>query len=169
MSLILDTGSSDLLIISKEAEKLDVCQAQGVTPSCADFGTYAKSQSSTYSKNPKFPKDVQLAYGSAAFYAQSANETVHLGGLEIPNMAFFDSDRPGNTQGIMGIGFEAAQQLAQSKGYETYSITDQLVLNGAINRRAFSLYLDDQNAGAGSIIFGGVDSSKYTGDLIAVP
>ena len=168
VSLVLDTGSSDLLVISKAAETLDVCQGNAVFPGCADFGVYAKSQSSTYVKNAAFPKDVQLAYGSAAFYAQSANETIHLGGLEIPNMAFFDSDRPGDSQGIMGIGFETGQQLL-NKGYESYSITDQLVVNGYIHRRAFSLYLDDQNAGEGSIIFGGVDPSKYTGDLIAVP
>jgi hypothetical protein len=40
---------------------------------------------------------------------------------------------------------------------------------GAINRQAFSIYLDDQQSGKGSIIFGGVDSTKYTGELVALP
>ncbi len=40
--------------------------------------------------------------------------------------------------------------------------------NGDIERESYSLYLNDQNNGKGVIIFGGVDSKKYTGDLVAL-
>ncbi len=46
---------------------------------------------------------------------------------------------------------------------------DNLVTSGIINRKAFSLYLNDLDADTGSIIFGGIDTTKYTGDLVALP
>ena len=46
---------------------------------------------------------------------------------------------------------------------------DNLVTSGIIDRKAFSLYLNDVDANTGSIIFGGIDTTKYTGDLVALP
>ena len=43
-----------------------------------------------------------------------------------------------------------------------------MVLNGDIDRESYSLYLNDQANGNGVIIFGGVDTTKYTGDLVAL-
>jgi len=43
------------------------------------------------------------------------------------------------------------------------------VTQGIIDRSAYSLYLNDAEAFTGSILFGGVDSTKYTGDLVALP
>lgn len=40
---------------------------------------------------------------------------------------------------------------------------------GLIDSYAFSLYLDDWGSKTGSIVFGGVDTAKYHGDLITVP
>ena len=38
-----------------------------------------------------------------------------------------------------------------------------------ISTKAYSLYLDDLQASTGSIIFGGLDSDKYQGDLLQIP
>lgn len=67
--------------------------------------------------------------------------------------------------GIMGLGYatnEAAQQ-------EYASIIDQMVSQGVINTKAYSLYLDDLQASSGSIIFGGIDTAKFSGELISLP
>jgi len=40
---------------------------------------------------------------------------------------------------------------------------------GHINTLSYSLWLDDLEANTGSILFGGVDTDKYTGDLVALP
>lgn len=37
---------------------------------------------------------------------------------------------------------------------------------GVINSRLFSLYLDNYDDLTGSILFGGIDKDKYTGDLV---
>jgi hypothetical protein len=49
------------------------------------------------------------------------------------------------------------------------TVIESLVSAGLTERAAFSLWLNDLNAGIGSILFGGVDTDKYTGDLISLP
>lgn len=44
-----------------------------------------------------------------------------------------------------------------------------MVTAGDINRQAYSLFLGSESSGQGSIVFGGVEPSYYTGDLIAMP
>jgi hypothetical protein len=69
----------------------------------------------------------------------------------------------------MGVGFDTneAPNLSQDGRYPT--VLDNMKTAGIINRKAYSLYLNDLQANKGAIIFGGVDSTKYTGDLIALP
>ena len=52
--------------------------------------------------------------------------------------------------------------------YAPPTLIQAMVSNGDIDREAYSLYLNDQNNGNGVIIFGGVDSTKYTGELVAL-
>jgi hypothetical protein len=43
-----------------------------------------------------------------------------------------------------------------------------MVNAGAINSAAYSLWLNDLQATTGSILFGGIDTAKYSGDLISI-
>lgn len=67
--------------------------------------------------------------------------------------------------GIMGIGYDTNE--ATRRVYP--NLIDQLVSQSLINTKAYSLYLDDLEASTGSIIFGGIDTGKYTGSLIGLP
>jgi len=49
------------------------------------------------------------------------------------------------------------------------SLPGLLVKQKLISSRAFSLWLNDLNTPGGEILFGGVDTGKYQGDLISVP
>lgn len=49
------------------------------------------------------------------------------------------------------------------------TIYDQLQLHGYTKRRAFSFYLNGQGAPTGSLIFGGIDTTKYSGGLTSLP
>ncbi|MCJ1357556.1 MAG: hypothetical protein MMC33_007552 [Icmadophila ericetorum] len=71
--------------------------------------------------------------------------------------------------GIMGIGFDTFESAAVQGGQPYPNVPDALVKQGLINTRAYSLYLDDQEAATGSIIFGGFDAAKFSGELSAVP
>lgn len=56
-------------------------------------------------------------------------------------------------------------ELARSLGCRQTNV-DRLFILGKIERQAFSLYLNAQEAQTGSIVLGGLDSSKCTDDLI---
>lgn len=66
------------------------------------------------------------------------------------------------------MGYDSFEALAANSGVQFPGVLTSLKQAGIIDRRAFSVYLDDQEAGIGSIVFGGYDSSKYSGDLTAV-
>lgn len=75
--------------------------------------------------------------------------------------------------GLLGIGYdlnEASDSPSVEQDPFVYpSIIDTMVSQGLISTRAYSLYLDDLQASTGSIIFGGIDSDKYHGDLLQIP
>lgn len=71
------------------------------------------------------------------------------------------------THGVLGLGYDSGASLSAPDGYTP--IMTNLVVQDIISRRAFSLYLNGPESDHGSIIFGGIDTTKYTGDLIALP
>ncbi|KAK8107390.1 aspartic-type endopeptidase [Apiospora kogelbergensis] len=46
---------------------------------------------------------------------------------------------------------------------------DELVLQGKIQRRSYSLYMDGVDATSGNLLFGGYDKSKFEGELSTLP
>lgn len=68
----------------------------------------------------------------------------------------------------MGIGYDSNESGTAPNG--TYpSVMDNLVDQGIIARKAYSLYLNDLESNRGSVVFGGIDTTKYTGELVALP
>ena len=74
----------------------------------------------------------------------------------------------------MGIGYQAGESISQNiaagQGGQLYpNVINVLKDQGHISQLAYSLWLNDLNSNTGSILFGGVDTAKYHGDLIALP
>lgn len=65
----------------------------------------------------------------------------------------------------MGIGFDNAETSSVMHP----GILDDLINQGVITYPSYSIYLDDIAASSGSIIFGGVDNTKWSGDLVSFP
>src|SRR5579862_2053535 len=75
-----------------------------------------------------------------------------------------------STEGVMGVGYRTNEAILQFPGTTPYpNLVDQLVTQGFIQSRTYSLYLDDISASTGEIIFGGVDTDKFTGSLTTFP
>jgi hypothetical protein len=71
---------------------------------------------------------------------------------------------------VLGIGYpinEAEVSRARTSPYA--NLPKAMVENKLINSNAYSLWLNDLDANTGSILFGGVDSDKYIGDLETLP
>src|SRR5208282_278258 len=60
--------------------------------------------------------------------------------------------------------------ILQVPGDQPYpNLVDKMVAQNLIQSRAYSLYLDDQDASTGIILFGGVDTDKFYGPLATFP
>lgn len=75
-----------------------------------------------------------------------------------------------SADGILGIGYTADEAQVNSANLKSYANLPQAMANaGLIKSNAYSLWLNDLEANTGSIIFGGVDTDKYTGKLQTLP
>jgi len=66
-------------------------------------------------------------------------------------------------ESVFGVSFEGLEASASGSGYDNYPLA--LVKQGLTETVAYSLWLDSLEASTGSILFSGVDSSKFCGDL----
>lgn len=163
LRLHIDTGSSDLWANVKSSE---ICTDRG-SP-CSEGGTYDANSSSTY----KFVNnDFNISYvdgsGAAGDYA---TDTLSIGGQTLTALQFGIGYQSTSADGILGIGYTADEAQVNAANLKSYANLPQAMTNaGLIKSNAYSLWLDDLEANTGSIIFGGVDTDKYTGQLQTLP
>lgn len=103
-------------------------------------------------------------------------DTVQLGSATVQNftmgLALNTTNGPkvnNSGQGLLGVAYPSGETGFLQTGFEFPTIYEAMVSQGLIARSAYSLYLDDREIGKGAVLFGGVDSSKYTGDLTVLP
>lgn len=139
-------------------------------------GSFDSSKSSTFTVTE--PGAFNITYADQTSDAGDYfTDVVTIGGVVLQNftMGLATSTLNGqinNTgQGLLGVGYEVNEAASVNLGVQadTPTVYQQLVTTGTINRPAFSLYLNDEESGTGSILFGGIDSTKYTGDLVGLP
>jgi hypothetical protein len=147
----LDTGSSYLFVIASNSS------ACTETPSdsehCLAPGSFNLSASSTYIStgsqiNETYPTGKMLTgiLGTDALTLGSATLDMDLAvqyGLEADN--------------VLGLGYSLIDSYM--------SLPQTLVKSGQINSAAYSLWADDPTGDTGTLLFGGVNSAKYTGEL----
>jgi hypothetical protein len=159
----LDTGSSDVWMTDSTAT---FCQQNQYN---CQGGTFNPSRSSTYN-----PLDTifNITYvdgtGSTGNYFR---DTIRVGGSTITNQQLGLAVDTTIGTGIIGVGFAADEAVCNVAGpcpsYPT--IVDNMVSQGLINSHAYSLWLDDYQASTGSILFGGIDNTRYIPPLITLP
>ncbi|EMC96730.1 hypothetical protein BAUCODRAFT_34123 [Baudoinia panamericana UAMH 10762] len=161
--LQIDTGSSDLWVNVANSQ---FCAQRG-NP-CTVSGTYAPNSSSTYQYlNGQFNISYVDGTGSSGDYA---SDVVRFGGVTLNQQQFGIGYTSSSQEGIMGIGYPINEAVTQYNGDRPYSnVPQHLMQQGAINTNAYSLWLNDLDASQGSILFGGVNTGKYTGQLQTLP
>ncbi|KAK0512749.1 hypothetical protein JMJ35_004766 [Cladonia borealis] len=162
-ALHIDTGSSDLWVNVPNSE---ICTERG--DPCSISGTYDANSSSTYKYvNSIFSVSYVDGSGAAGDYA---TDTVSIGGKSITALQFGIGYDSNSAEGILGIGYTADEAQADTARQKSYANLPQAMTNnGLIQSNAYSLWLNDLEANTGSILFGGVDTDKYTGSLESVP
>lgn len=155
LSVNVDTGSSDLWVIDSSANA-DVL-----------YGSFDSSSSSTF-KGSSAPFGVAYFDESLA-RGTWANDDVSLSpnGPTLKGFKFGDATQVSQlTYGILGIGLTGLESTSPST-YDNFPIA--LKKTGAIKKTAYSLYLNSKDSQTGSVLFGGIDNAKYSGDLVSFP
>ena len=163
LRLHIDTGSSDLWA---NANSSRICSLRG--DPCSESGTYDANSSSTY-KFVSSDFDVSYVDGSGAS-GDYATDTLSIGSKTLKSLQFGIGYTSNSPEGILGIGYTADEgqvNRANQKGYS--NLPQAMVDGGLIQSNAYSLWLDDVESSTGSILFGGVDTDKYHGQLQSLP
>lgn len=144
-----DTGSSELWVNPNCAKSAD-------PEYCKSFGLFGESSSFNDLKNNN-----TLRYGRGSASIEYGYDYVTVGSAKINQQVFgvaYDSDF--HTTGIMGAG-------PSLNGWDSpYSyVLDNLLAQKFIKSRAFSLDLRHIGSDRGAVVFGGIDTKKFTGHL----
>jgi len=163
MAVTLDTGSSDLWV--------PAVSSQPCTQGQCNDGSFDPSKSSTYDIISQNGFNITYAGPGDSDAGNWAQETITVGGGPvIKNQIIGVSLNGYDSHGVMGIGYDTNEAYDPDATGDVYPSTmDQMVSQGIIQRKAFSLYLNDFQASTGSVIFGGIDTTKYEGDLVGLP
>lgn len=151
VEVLIDTGSSDLWVFTNHA---------------ADKNVYSPNDSSTY----EFVSNgFEIQYVSGAAEGEWVKDTIQMGDITVKEQQFGAVEKSDSSSdiGIFGIG-PTANEVRNAPGGQYPNFPQSLVDQKIIKKNAYSLYLDDLEASSGSILFGGVDSSKYKGKLYTV-
>ncbi|XP_003923041.1 gastricsin [Saimiri boliviensis] len=156
--VLFDTGSSNLWVPSV------YCQSQA----CTSHSRFNPSASSTYSSNGQ---TFSLQYGSGSLTGLFGYDTLTVQSIQVPNQEFgLSENEPGTNfiyaqfDGIMGLAYPAL-----SVGGATTAMQGMLQ-EDVLTSPVFSFYLSNQQGSSGgAVVFGGVDSSLYTGQIYWAP
>lgn len=161
----LDTGSSDVWMFNSQAYQSCLNSQYGAQ--CFG-GSFSPSQSSSYTQIGQSGEfQIQYETPGSGVSGNYFLDDLSVGNIKLTNLTMALATQANQTfTGIMGIAFASDESIVSNANTQPYqNIIDVMLDQGVINTKAYSLYLDDENANTGSIIFGGYDSDKYTGNL----
>ena len=167
LSVQLDTGSSDLWIPSTAAS---ICAVQDGVPGCPN-GAFTPSKSSTYKL---LSKDFNMSYydPSDTDTGDYISDVLTIGSATLPKMHMGLATDAVDNIGVMGISFASGETICYEQGEcdrIVPTVVDALKSAHYTQRIAYSMYLNDLETDSGSILFGAIDTSRYSGPLIALP
>ncbi|OAQ64839.1 secreted aspartic proteinase [Pochonia chlamydosporia 170] len=144
-----DTGSAELWINP-------VCSKSTDPTFCEKFGRFNGSQTFVDTNTTG-----QIRYGTGYAKLEYGYDYVQIGSAKISQQMFgVATDSEFAVTGIMGAG-------PQLKGWNSdYPLVlDNLAAQGFIKSRAFSLDIRSIESKRGSVVFGGIDTKKFSGHL----
>ncbi|ORX54614.1 Asp-domain-containing protein [Hesseltinella vesiculosa] len=176
-TVALDTGSADLWVPSSSCP----------TSACP-FDRFSSGNSSTFQD---LGVNFTIQYGIGKAAGSYAQDTVTIGGIAVPKQQFGlatssqdiltnpnSVSSPGgsgsgsvNSDGILGMGYPLLTAEASASGKSYNPVIFNMVQQKLISQSLFSIYMNtvSSEGWAGEVLFGGIDSSKYTGNLVYLP
>lgn len=148
--MVLDTATSDLWVAGVE--------------SGSDQAVFDKSKSSSLKK---IGSDFSIWYfDDSGAGGDWITEDLTIGKTSLKDVRMgYATNEDVVLSGRLGLGYRNTEVTYLLKGYTYDNFPRQLKKQGKINKVAYSLYLNSPEAESGSILFGGIDHAKYSGDL----
>ena len=158
---LVDTGSSDLWVHSPGS-------CERLPERCSISGSFVASKSSSYRY---LDSNFTIRYVSNdTASGDYSTDVFRFGDFSVQNMEFAVVYNTSSSVSVLGIGFPSREVAADSSKAEQYSnLPVRLREDGITASSAYSIYLDTDDTGRGSIVFGGLDLAKFCGELITVP
>ncbi|KAL0073740.1 aspartic peptidase domain-containing protein [Phycomyces blakesleeanus] len=184
-ALFLDTGSTDLWIPSTKCN-----------PVLCPFARFDSTLSSTFTPTEQ---NFVIKYGIGNATGTFVTDTVSIGGAVIKDQpfglastvykagifpseigeSFAEENRDSellsisdtSSNGILGMAFISLSKYNNTNGKGHGSLIFNMIEQRIITDPIFSIYLGDPSTSenSGEIIFGGIDPTKYTGELLYIP
>ncbi|RYP79779.1 hypothetical protein DL769_002801 [Monosporascus sp. CRB-8-3] len=126
-----------------------------------DYGAFWPENSSTFVRPGEGSFGLKYMDGQAA-YGDRIRETLWVGGAAVPNLTMGLAHETNTRLGILALGFNRS-----SSGVPNFP--DRMLAEGLVNSTAYSLWLDDQSAESGNVLFGAVDKAAFEPPLVRFP
>ncbi|EGV65814.1 aspartyl protease [Yamadazyma tenuis] len=142
------------------------------TVDCTSYGSFSTEGSDTFKKNSSSDLfDISYADGSEAIGVWGTDD-VKIGNVTVKGLSLAVVNESSSDVGVLGIGLpgsEVTYSGSSSSSYEYDNLPLRLKALGYLKKVVYSLYLGDSDSKYGDLLFGAVDTSKYSGDLTTFP
>uniref|UniRef100_A0A8D2J8T2 pepsin A n=1 Tax=Varanus komodoensis TaxID=61221 RepID=A0A8D2J8T2_VARKO len=156
-TVLFDTGSSNLWVPSV------YCSSEA----CSNHNLFNPQQSSTFQATSQ---SVSITYGTGSMTGILGYDTVQVGNIQVTNQIFGLSEtEPGSFlyyapfDGILGLAYPSISSSGATP------VFDNMMSEGLVSQDLFSVFLSSDEQGGSFVMFGGVDTSYYSGSLNWVP
>ncbi|NXM58778.1 CATE protein, partial [Illadopsis cleaveri] len=158
-TVVFDTGSSNLWVPSVYC----------VSKACAKHSRFHPTQSSTYQV---IGTPFSIQYGTGSMTGIIGSDQVAVDGLTVSNQQFAESiSEPGKTfldaefDGILGLAYPSLAVDGVTP------VFDNMMAQNLVELPIFSVYMSSNpdSPQGGELLFGGFDTSRFTGTLNWVP
>ncbi|XP_043828009.1 pepsin A-like [Dromiciops gliroides] len=155
--VVFDTGSANFWVPSV------LCYS----PACHYHPRFDPQQSSSFKATQQ---TFSIAYGTGSMTGVLAYDTVKIGDIEDTNQIFGLSQTESNTflafttfDGILGMAYPEISEAGATP------VFDNLWNQRLISKNVFAFYLSSNEKNGSVLMFGGIDSSYYSGSISWIP
>uniref|UniRef100_A0A3B3QEY5 Gastricsin-like n=1 Tax=Paramormyrops kingsleyae TaxID=1676925 RepID=A0A3B3QEY5_9TELE len=155
--VLFDTGSANLWVDST------YCNTQA----CVSHTQFNPKESSTYYSNGE---TFYLPYGAGSLNGVFGYDMVNVGGIVIKDQQIgLSTSEPGENwvvapfDGILGLSYPSIAAGGQTP------VMDSMMQDNLLQQDIFAFYLTANEAEGSEVAFGGVDTSKYQGQIYWTP
>lgn len=141
---------------------------RGEDRNCSIAGTFNPKASRT---NHFINHDFRIRYvdkkGASGDYV---TDDLLFAGQELKDVQFGLGMVSSSRRGFIGLGYPIREAYVTNEGGNPFPNLPQVLKNeGLINTEAYSLWLNNRKGSHGSLLFGGVDTAKFHGNLTTLP